>query len=74
MCEELNIWAKEKIVSELKVKGLSDIKVYAKQMSSFFMHFDDVFNHQQDFYKKYKNKLLLFLERRDIIFINMVKQ
>ena len=67
-CKELNIWAKEKIISELKVKGLSDNKFNAKQMSSFFMHFDDVFNNQLDFYKKYKIQIPFFKWNEETLF------
>ena len=53
-CQDLNHWAKEEIKDKLNIKDVSSNEFTAKQMSSFFIKFDDPVNDQIEFYKKYK--------------------
>ena len=54
-CHKLNVWAKDKILSEMGINALCS-DTFLGQMSSFYFDFKDPLNDQNkmDFYNKYQ--------------------
>ena len=58
-CHKLNIWAKNKIISEVDAQSICDDQ-FLGQMTSFYFDFKDPLNYQNhiDFFNKYKTQVL----------------